>query len=603
MSVILEALISKTVEILYESTLDAFKEVKQKLKSSKQDIQDSLNLHLQATKNWSEEISFSDLKKAKSINEVYVDLDLYIYPKRVRISLDETITSLPLKKVINKELNHILLLGQPGSGKTTTMKYLCNKLLFNNETFLEKYHFPILIKLREYNQIHKNRETGTTTGLIVETLYNILGLQVEWDLKLDQSQIDSIKERIVLKLIDSLNILLIFDGFDEIAFANRRETILKEITLFSSYLENSKLLVTSRTADFSYSIEKLSPYEICSLNESQIYSFANRWLRSKKDANKFVLAVNQSPFADTAIRPLTIAHLCAIYERIGNIPEKPKTVYKKIINLLLEEWDGQRNIKRESKYANFEIDRKFEFLCSLAYQLTTSLQNTLFSRKQLENIYIRICYDFDLLPNQSKSVVSELESHTGLFIQSGYDYYEFAHKSLQEYLTAEYIVKLPSLLDVRLMCKLPNEIAIAITISSNPSRYFVEFTNKMTKENVDIKFVEIFLNRLLLEKPDFNQHLDVIFSALNLYSMYLSMNFESQQLRLFVTDALISQFEGFIKSILKRNQNSLKLIEDSYDIKSEMVSDSGFGIILLERKSKTSTYPARLYCRDTFLLN
>ena len=43
------------------------------------------------------------------------------------------------------------------------------------------------------------------------------------------------------------------------------------------------------------------------------------------------------------------------------------------------------------------------------------------------------------------SVIAELESHTGLFIQSGFDQFEFAHKSLQEFLTAEYLVKLPSI--------------------------------------------------------------------------------------------------------------------------------------------------------------
>lgn len=600
MNPFIETIILKCVDLLYDFTTDTLKKVKLELKSSKEDIIESLNVHFQSTKNWCEEISFNDLKKHKLINEVYVNLDLYIYPKRIRISLDEKIDYLPLNKVLEKENNHILLLGQPGSGKTTSMKYLCYRLFFSNDSFLNKYQFPILIKLREYNQIHRSKNANIT-GLIIETLFNILGMDIDWGKSLNQQQIDKMKERIVLQIIDSLNVLLILDGFDEIAFANRRETVLSEIRLCSSFLENSKLLVTSRTADFNYSVEKLTPFEICSLNESQILTFATKWLNNKKEAKKFTLAVKQSPFADTTIRPLTIAHLCAIYERIGKIPEKPKTVYKKIINLLLEEWDEQRNIKRESKYSNFEIDRKLDFLSCLAYQLTTSLQNTIFSKKQLENIYIRICHDFDLKTTESKQVVSELESHTGLFVQSGYEYYEFAHKSLQEYLTAKYIVGLPSLLDIKLMSKLPNEIAISITISSNPSRYFVEFMEKMYSQKVEIKFVEIFLNRLLLEKPDFNQHLEVIFAALKLYSLYLSLDFKNGQLELFLSDTLISQFEGFINEILKRNLNSIYLLKNEYKIKSEMVSGSGFNIILLERINLKKEYPETLYCRDTFL--
>ncbi len=45
----------------------------------------------------------------------------------------------------------------------------------------------------------------------------------------------------------------------------------------------------------------------------------------------FTEQIKKSPFADTAIRPLTIAHLCAIFERAGRIPDKPKTFYRKIV--------------------------------------------------------------------------------------------------------------------------------------------------------------------------------------------------------------------------------------------------------------------------------
>ncbi|MEZ4676746.1 MAG: hypothetical protein R2932_21225 [Caldilineaceae bacterium] len=177
--------------------------------------------------------------------------------------------------------------------------------------------------------------------------------------------------------------------------------------------------------------------------------------------------IADSPFSDTTIRPLTLAHLCAIYERIGKIPDRPKTVYRKIIDLLLDEWDEQRSVRRISRYANFESDRKFEFLCNLAYELTTTFSKTLFSDKDLLQIYRQIYDNYDLLVNEAQKVVDELESHNGLFVQTGYNLYEFAHKSLQEFLTAEYIVKLPIIPEQsRTLVKLPNELAIAVTISS-----------------------------------------------------------------------------------------------------------------------------------------
>jgi predicted NACHT family NTPase len=67
-----------------------------------------------------------------------------------------------------------------------------------------------------------------------------------------------------------------------------------------------------------------------------------KWIRDQSAAERFLVELSKSPYADTAMKPLLLAHLCAIYERIGAIPEQPKVVYRKIVALLLEEWDQER---------------------------------------------------------------------------------------------------------------------------------------------------------------------------------------------------------------------------------------------------------------------
>ena len=75
--------------------------------------------------------------------------------------------------------------------------------------------------------------------------------------------------------------------------------------------------------------------------------------------------------------------------------------------------------------------------------------------------------------------MQELALKEGLFIQSGYDSYEFPHKSLQEYLTAEFLIKLPQIPNnpdfLNLMA---NELAIATAISTSPSLYFADLILK-----------------------------------------------------------------------------------------------------------------------------
>lgn len=599
-------IIEESVKLIFSFASNKLKNANFEFGSTSKDLETSINKHIREVSNWSNEITFKDLKTAKKTQNVYIELDVFIYPRRIRINENEGIDIIRLKKIFEHTSSHVVLLGQPGAGKTTSMKFICQSIFFDEKYYPEKFKYPILIKLRDFNRPVRDVYCA---GIIIEYLFNILGLKIK-DINESSNAkvIIRLKERLVYELIDKLNVLIIIDGFDELVFKKHKQIVLEEISNFANQLENSRLILTSRTADYNYNFENIKQYEICPLNKKQIYQFAYKWLGSTSKAVDFIQAVEKSPFSDTTIRPLTIAHLCAIYERIGKIPDKPKTVYRKIINLLLEEWDEQRNIKRLSKYASFELDRKFEFLSCLAYNLTVSVRKTIFDKYELESTYKKICSDFDLNIRESKDVISELESHTGLFVQAGYELFEFAHKSLQEYLTAEYIVKLPFIPEEKyILERLPNELAIAISISSSSSQYFVEvIIRRFTELKLPFQFYQTFINRLLLEKPDFNFDSKVGIAALILYTIYLSRNTTDDghgQLSLFIDDHLVNEFEGFIKEIFKRN--SIERVFEKYEIIGSFLTMNNTNVLMLKFNKLKSEfdkdYPDNLYCRESFL--
>jgi len=325
-------------------------------------------------------------------------------------------------------------------------------------------------------------------------------------------------------------------------------------------------------------------FEISPLSGAQILSFATRWL-GPEHGQLLVDQMSRSPFADTAIRPLTIAHLCAIYERSKKIPDKPKTVYRKIVNLLVEEWDEQRSIKRSSAYSSFDLDRKFEFLCNLAYELTISGRETTFSKGDLVSVYSTLHGNFGLPASDATKVANELETHTGLFVQAGYELFEFSHKSLQEYLTAEFIVRLPSIpTDQELLEGIPNELAIATAISSAPSEYFAELVlNRFTRLLYPFEFIRTFVTRLLLERPDFENTPRVAAALSALYSQYLrSMMRISEQLHLFVIDQLGFDFEQLGKLIKQRIVEGDLM--DVFEIVEQPPAIDGGHILRLKRR-------------------
>jgi hypothetical protein len=554
MNMLGEYILAKALDRSFAAAKDVTKRIlsakQSKLRTTRMEIEESLTLHLRSIKNWSDEVSFSGIKKAKSTIDIFVELDLYVYPRRLRIEENEQIQSIPLREIFEQsDRRHFVILGQPGAGKTTSMKRLCQLLLYDEEFQRERFAFPILIKFRDLNNV----EIESDSSLLVDELFRILGLRVELseEFMLDRSERKSVREKIAITFLEELKVLLILDGFDELVKDKSRDLAISEIGTLATQLEQCTMVITSRSGDFRFRPNNTDEYEICPLNKEQVSTFVSKWLNDKKEASHFLAKIYKSPFADAAIRPLTLAHLCAIYERIKDIPQKPKTVYKKIVNLLLEEWDQERSVKRESKYANFEVDRKYEFLCQLAYVLTEGLRATVFSTRDLLFVYKQIHAEYGLKAGEARQVVSEIESHNGLFLQSGYEQFEFAHKSLQEFLTAEYVVKLPSIpQDPETLEVLPNELAIAVAISSNAAIYFIELILIRLKEyRLSADFVRTLMSRLLIEKPDFKTTELLELALLGLYTYYIETTvLRADRLKSLDSDPIFKDFERLIKS-------------------------------------------------------
>jgi NACHT domain len=539
--------------------------------SSQERLEAAIATHAHEVRNWSEEISFKDLLRPKATSEVFVPLNIYLLPRRQRVCFEEQLESAPLSSILkNEAVAHVIVLGQPGAGKTTAVKHLCHEMLTGNEVF-PLQNFPLLIRLRDLNTVRTAE--GDVQDLLIEQLQSILDIPLSFpeDLASDSSSITrrSLRERAVINILETLQPVILLDGLDEISHKVKRDGVVAGIRRLAIQLDKARIILTARTGEFSYHIEKMTAYEIAPLSQRQIEQFASGWLGLQHRV--FLEQVRKSPFADTAINPLTLAHLCAIFERVHKIPEKPKSVYRKIVNLLLEEWDQQRSVERVSAYANFEVDRKAEFLADLAHSLTTLSKTSTFTRTDLLYSYHQVAENYRLPDSEAQAVVNELETHTGLILQSGIDSFEFSHKSLQEFLTAVFIVGLPaiprSMIDLQI---LPNELAIATALSSRPSEYFYTLViQHFSKIKLSFQFVRTFINRLLVERPDFEVTPEVGLALLCLYSQYLRAWIEeAAQLQLFVYDPLAYEFEHLTTLIRERIRTSELLGTYEWDSRS-----------------------------------
>ncbi|MDX2070380.1 MAG: NACHT domain-containing protein [Haliscomenobacter sp.] len=537
------------------------------------DLINGLALNAKKSLNWSKEVNFKDLQNPKLTNNIFVHVDFFLTPRRVHHDKEER--RIALKKALKVEEYHSIILGGPGAGKTTLLKYLCFNQL--KDKSVEKYFIcPIVIRLRELNF---QLEDMANNNILSMNLAKDLNFKFRYPLpekfeneekrKKRELSEDYIEKRelynnfvskALLGFLDDFNFLILIDGFDEIPVTTAKESIAKEIQNYAYSLNNSKIVVTSRTGEFEYNLENTKTFEISPLTDSQVKSFISKWFRNKEKQKILFQKIINSPYHDTAMRPLNLAHLCALFERNDDIPEKPKSIYQKIIHLLLEDWNEQRQIKKISRYAGFTNERKIDFLAKLAFVFTTELKKSSFSKHEIEVSYLKICTDFDLPSNEVQMVVNEIESHNGLLIQAGFNRYEFSHKSIQEYLTALYLLNLGIIpANYHMLVEIPEELAIVISLSSNSSVYLynliktrlgIHFFNK--------NFIVPFFTRLIVEKPDFTNS---PYLAITLTNVYYEINYKiNPEYRDVINQKLD---EIFLNSNI---QKSFKKLKDMYGI-------------------------------------
>ena len=591
-------LLSKVIEETYSWLKKHIRKQKTNLIIKYSDFEKILDKQITYTINWCSEISFIDAVQKKEIIKTYVSLDYFLTPKRSHFSNEERDKTIRLEEILEIESHNIIILGDPGSGKTTTLKYIAYKIFYDDTFFQTKFKFPLLIRLKEL----KENET------LIEKLANALGVYIE----IPESDVQINKYEILLTAIihtiNKLQCLILLDGFDEIQFQSLKNEVLTDIENLSVNSEETSFILTCRSADFYYNISNFSIYEIKQLEKKQVIEFVKNWLKNEDKSRKLIKKIYNSPYQYYAIKPLTLAHLCAIYERTGTIPGKPILLYKKYTELVLLEWDKQNRVKRESKYLEFDNETKLRFLSHLAYLSKIRYRVDFFEKDKLKIIYREICHTYNLPTRDAINVVNEIENHTGLFLQTGYNSFEFEHKTLQEYITSEYLIQNFKDITKNSIFMLPNELAAALLLDDKPDDLFLQVLSKieffitynkffedkkidrylyhldnhptlnirkknfkdrtLTIDELPISiyqydFFNTFISRISIEKPDFEGNPNLVFWLLGIYTLGSLYKEDNSQLELFSLNTNLYLENLFMEPFFL---NQIKYIENFYKI-------------------------------------
>lgn len=443
--------VNKSVDFL-------LKIVKKKKSELNKELNSGLTTHVKKSVNFSENISLFRLPDSRKTLESSIQLDI--------INQDRRFTNLKSRKNVTESdilsnLTNYILLGDVGSGKTTTLKRLVKKTfnsLFSKEVAEHIFSFPIVIKLGEIKQsetflthictqlgikydIIEHKEYHTDTKIRREEIFNeeteeteiiekeieITKVKVTYEYKIGNYAI----ENVVGEYLNDLNCIIFIDGLDEVHFAIK-ETVFNEIKQISRIIQQSKMILTSRYISEISSFKQFEVSEICPLTKEQKKNVSLLWL---DEPEKFLKKLKKLPYADLADRPLFLNYLLLLFiNNNDKLPTQAIDVYRQIVLIVIKEWDADKeiNIYRYSKYKSFDTYKKEDFLSELAFELTYN-QNVKksFSHQQLKAAYLNIYRRYPgLNQRDSKEIVRDIESHNGLVFEVYNNNFEFSHLSL-----------------------------------------------------------------------------------------------------------------------------------------------------------------------------
>ena len=333
---------------------------------------------------------------------------------------EEKLESLQPEEAL-KRYRHMAVLGDPGAGKTTMLKYLC--LLSAQAKISGLPDFPVFVTLNRYARV-------TTTDLmdfVVDDVTERYGFP----------QLRPFLER----RLEEGTVLLLLDGLDEVTVGNLEEAeatyhhATSEINRLATRYPRCPIVVTSRRAGWKGLLApSFCTMTVLDFTWEDIQRFVDNWFGKGSDRARRLQAIlaQQARMQALAANPLLLSLISIVFERDLELPERRAKLYERCVQVLLTGWDAHRGIRRASY---FTTDRKQDLLEDIALHVHCQGLRY-FSKSDLLEVIAAYLPSINIPAEQASLVLDEISAQHGLLKEQAADWYGFLHLTLQEYFTA-----------------------------------------------------------------------------------------------------------------------------------------------------------------------
>jgi predicted NACHT family NTPase len=347
----------------------------------------------------------------------------------------------PILETIHESITnnyYTVVLGDPGSGKSTFLQYIALDWAELPVKELALKPLPLLIELRTYIRNRDAQQCKDFLGFFHQSSGAICHLNQH-----------ELHER-----LKAGKAIVMFDGLDEVFEPGKREDLITDIIRFTNEYPQVGVVVTSRP--IGYKPQRLRDanfrhFMLQDLEAEQIAEFIHRWhdltfnneVDKTKKRERLQTAINSSrAIRELAGNPLLLT-MMAILNRNQELPRDRPELYNQSSRLLLHQWDVERELVEDEKLDPKTIDYKDKqaMLRQVAYRMQANekgLAGNLISAENLEDIltdYLKK-KEFSDARDKARRIIHQLRTRNFILCFLGADYYAFVHRTFLEYFCA-----------------------------------------------------------------------------------------------------------------------------------------------------------------------
>jgi predicted nucleotidyltransferase/transcriptional regulator with XRE-family HTH domain len=370
--------------------------------------------------------------------------------------------SLPLEEELGEQAfaeclsrhRRLLLSGEPGSGKTTSLRHVARsyaKGTQDEDGYPNRPLTPIFVRLANYA---KARERDGQLSLVQFVLTRVQPGSAPVP--------TTFWERLLEEELSRGNCLVLLDGLDEVGRADSLSGVLRD---FITRYPDNQFVLTSRVVGLETGPWERLDFRTCAITRwqaSDIRLFARRWYtarhgeggeRQRKEnerrAEELSAAILSQPsLREIATNPLMLTILAALHYANAALPRRRADLYAKVVEVLLETWEaGKREARPGEPLHGILLEaREFDWLLSrlaLAMQRQERVLQPRWWVTECVQRFLRdnLALEGEEAKDQGDRVIRHLCERSGLLVERGADVFGFSHRTFQEYLAARGILE------------------------------------------------------------------------------------------------------------------------------------------------------------------